>query len=93
MTVVVHDSFQMSEEQQADFEKTSGYDLTIVTNGDGGALVNSLILTKDAPIADAVFGVDNTFASRGISEEVFAPTPPRSPPKQAVTWPFLVMTR
>lgn len=73
VTVVVHDSFQMSEEQQADFEKTSGYDLTIVTNGDGGALVNSLILTKDAPIADAVFGVDNTFASRGISEEVFAP--------------------
>ncbi|WP_435299209.1 thiamine ABC transporter substrate-binding protein [Timonella sp. A28] len=71
--VVVHDSFQMSDEQKAEFTKTSGYDVEIVTNGDGGALVNKLILTKDAPLGDVTFGVDNTFASRGTDEGVFAP--------------------
>ncbi len=40
--------------------------------GDAGALVNQLVLTKDAPLGDVVYGVDNTFASRAIDEGVFA---------------------
>lgn len=71
--VVVHDSFQISDEQKASFKASSGYDLQIVTNGDGGALVNKLILTKDSPLGDVAFGVDNTFASRGLAQDVFAP--------------------
>lgn len=70
--VVVHDSFQISDELVAQFEKSSGYDLQLVTNGDGGALVNKLVLTKDAPLGDVAFGVDTTFASRAINEGVFA---------------------
>lgn len=70
--VVVHDSFQISDELVAQFETSSGYDLQIVTNGDGGALVNKLILTKDAPLGDVAYGVDNTFASRALNEGVFA---------------------
>lgn len=71
--VVVHDSFQLSDEQKASFTEKTGYDLEIVTNGDGGALVNKLILTKDSPLGDVAYGVDNTFASRGLDENVFAP--------------------
>ena len=71
--LVAHDSFVISDELKAQFTKDTGYELEIVTNGDGGALVNKLVLTKDAPLGDAVFGVDNTFASRGIAEGVFAP--------------------
>lgn len=76
--VVVHDSFQISDELIAEFEKSSGYDLQLVSNGDGGALVNKLVLTKDAPLGDVAFGVDNTFASRALNEGVFDSYEPQS---------------
>ena len=38
--------------------------------GDGGELVNKLILSKDAPQGDVCFGVDNTYASRLLSQGV-----------------------
>ncbi|WP_051196402.1 thiamine ABC transporter substrate-binding protein [Jonesia quinghaiensis] len=81
VTVVVHDSFQISDEQKAAFTQSTGYDLNVVTNGDGGALVNKLVLTKESPLGDVAYGVDNTFASRGITEGVFAPytSPAQSP--------------
>ena len=36
----------------------------MVASGDAGELTNKLVLTKDAPLGDAFFGVDNSFASR-----------------------------
>ena len=33
-----------------------------------GALTNQLGLTKDKPIGDLAYGVDNTFASRALDE-------------------------
>ena len=70
VTVVTHDSFQVPEDLVAAFEKDTGYHLQTVASGDSGELVNKLILTKDAPLGDAVFGVDNTFASRVLDEGV-----------------------
>lgn len=72
VTVVTHDSFAVPDEVVAAFEKDSGLKITFVAPGDGGTLVNQLILTKDEPLGDVVFGVDNTFASRAIDEGVFA---------------------
>jgi len=72
VTVVTHDSFYVPDELLASFEEESGLSLTFVAPGDAGALVNQLILTKDAPLGDVVFGVDNTFASRALAEGVFA---------------------
>ena len=63
MTLVAHDSFVMSDELIAEYEKTVGPELTIVRAGDVGEMTGKLVLTKDAPIADAVYGIDNTFAS------------------------------
>ena len=62
LTLAVHDSFIMNESQIKEFDKQTGYNLKIVKLGDAGSLTNKLVLTKDAPIADAVFGIDNTFA-------------------------------
>ena len=45
----------------------------IRARGDAGALTNKLVLTKDNPTGDAVFGIDNTFGSRAIDEGVLAP--------------------
>jgi len=72
VTVVTHDSFYVPDEVLAAFEEESGLSLTFVAPGDAGALVNQLILTKDAPLGDVVFGVDTTFASRALDEGVFA---------------------
>ena len=70
--VVVHDSFQFSDAQREQFEEESGFKLEILTNGDGGALANKLVLTKDSPLGDVAYGIDNTFASRAVAENVFA---------------------
>lgn len=70
LTVVTHDSFAIPEELKTRFAEESGLDVTYVAPGDGGALVNQLILTRDAPLGDVVYGIDNTFSSRAVSEGV-----------------------
>ena len=73
VTLVTHDSFHVGEGLLEKFEADTGLTVTQVAPGDGGALVNQLILTKDAPLGDVVFGIDNTFASRAIEEGVLEP--------------------
>jgi len=73
VVLVTHESFVMSEELQQEFEDESGYDLVVKASGDAGALTNRLVLTKDDPTGDAVFGIDNTFGSRAIDEGVVEP--------------------
>ncbi|MET0787785.1 MAG: thiamine ABC transporter substrate-binding protein [Cellulomonas sp.] len=74
VTLVTHDSFALSDGVLADFEKQTGLKVEVVQPGDGGTLANQLVLTKDAPLGDLTFGVDNTFASRVVDEGVVAPT-------------------
>ncbi len=62
LTLAAHGSFVMSKDQIKDFNTKTGYNLKIVKLSDAGSLTNQLILTKDSPIADAVFGIDNSFA-------------------------------
>lgn len=73
LTVVTHDSFSLSEDLLARFESDTGLDVTFVAPGDGGTLVNQLILTKDSPLGDVVYGVDNSFAARAIDAGVLEP--------------------
>lgn len=70
VVLVTHDSFVMSKELIADFDKTSGYTLKLLKAGDAGSLTNRLTLTKETPIGDAVFGIDNTFASLATSNQI-----------------------
>ncbi len=73
VVLVTHDSFSLPDELVARFERDAGYRLEIRKVGDGGTLTNELVLTKDSPLGDVAFGVDNTFASRALDEGVFAP--------------------
>lgn len=73
LTVVTHDSFNVSEELLTKFRTDSGLDVTFVAPGDAGTLTNQLVLTKDSPLGDVVFGIDNTFAGRALSEDIIAP--------------------
>jgi thiamine transport system substrate-binding protein len=67
VTIVAHDSFAISDESISEFQQQTGFELEIIRAGDAGSLTNRLVLTKDSPIADVVFGIDNTF--RGIADE------------------------
>jgi thiamine transport system substrate-binding protein len=63
ITVVVHDSVVISDELLASFKKQTGIEVTLIKAGDTGSMTNKLVLTKDEPLGDAVYGIDNTFAS------------------------------
>jgi len=73
LTVVTHDSFALEKATRAQFAAETGYDVTYIAPGDVGTVVNQLVLTKDAPIGDVVYGIDNTFAGRAISAGVLSP--------------------
>ncbi|MDR1294582.1 MAG: thiamine ABC transporter substrate-binding protein [Bifidobacteriaceae bacterium] len=70
--LVTHDSFAVSDGVFDQFTADTGYTVEVIPVGDAGSLVNQLILTKDNPVGDAVFGIDTTFASRAISQDVLA---------------------
>jgi thiamine transport system substrate-binding protein len=57
----------MTDELVAQFEEETGYKLEIIRLGDTGSLTYQLVLTKNAPVADSVFGIDNTF--RPVADE------------------------
>lgn len=73
LTVLTHDSFNVSEEVVKAFEQENGVSLVFIKSGDAGAALNRAILTKKSPQADVFYGVDNTFLSRAIEEDIFEP--------------------
>jgi thiamine transport system substrate-binding protein len=73
VTLVTHDSFVIDDAMLADFEASSGLKVTVLAQGDAGAMVNQLLLTAGNPLGDAVFGIDNTFASRALDAGILAP--------------------
>jgi thiamine transport system substrate-binding protein len=72
VVLVTHDSFAAPKQLLEQFTKDTGVTIDVRKVGDAGALTNQLVLTKDDPIGDVAFGVDNTFASRALDEGVFA---------------------
>jgi thiamine transport system substrate-binding protein len=73
LVVASHDSWAMSKDVLAEFEKRTGITVKVQPQGDAGQLTNKLVLTKGSPLADGVYGIDNTFASRAVDEGVLSP--------------------
>ncbi|PWI15161.1 thiamine ABC transporter substrate-binding protein [Streptomyces sp. Act143] len=71
VTLVSHDSWAVSKSVLAAFEKSSGYQVKVLKDGDAGQAVNKAILTKDNPQGDVFFGVDNTLLSRALDNGLF----------------------
>lgn len=73
LTVLAHDSFAggVTEETFATFTEETGISVEVVPAGDTGSLVNQAILTRDNPLADVLFGVDDTFLSRALGADIF----------------------
>ncbi len=73
ITLVTHDSFAASEKVLAEFEKANNAKIKVLPSGDAGAALNQAILSKNNPLGDVFFGVDNTFLSRALKADIFEP--------------------
>lgn len=71
LTVMTHDSFDVSQELVTQFETENNVKLAFLKSGDTGSALNRAILTKGTPQADVFYGVDNTFLSRALEEDLF----------------------
>ncbi|USQ79773.1 thiamine ABC transporter substrate-binding protein [Ornithinimicrobium faecis] len=82
VVLVTHESFTLPDEVLAGFTEQTGYQVVVQASADAGALTNQLVLTKGSPIGDAVFGIDNTFASRAVNEGVLTAYSPSDLPPE-----------
>jgi thiamine transport system substrate-binding protein len=71
--LMAHDSFSVSKAVIAKFEKMHQIRVRFLKAGDAGAMLNQAILSKNNPMADVLFGVDNTFLSRALEADMFVP--------------------
>ena len=73
LRLMAHDSFagSVNEETFAAFTEATGIEVEMIAAGDAGSMVNQAALSKANPLADVLFGVDDTFLSRALEEEIF----------------------
>ena len=73
LTVMTHDSFAVSDNVIQIFEQANNAKVTFVKGGDAGEMLNKVILSKDAPLADVLYGVDNTLLSEALDADIYEP--------------------
>ncbi len=73
LTIMTHDSFAISAELVTQFEQANNAKLNFIKGGDTGAALNRVILLqlKGTPPADVFYGIDNTFLSRALENDIF----------------------
>lgn len=73
LTVMTHDSFAVTAGLVQKFEAENNVKISFVKSGDTGAALNRAILSKDTPLADVFYGVDNSFLQRALEAGIFEP--------------------
>ncbi|WP_228461789.1 thiamine ABC transporter substrate-binding protein [Gordonia spumicola] len=73
VNLITHDSFALPQNLVDKFQDQTGFTLNIQRSGDAGQLSSVVSLTPGSPKADAVFGIDNTFAARPIEAGALEP--------------------
>ncbi|MDY6054860.1 thiamine ABC transporter substrate binding subunit [Micrococcus sp.] len=81
--IMTHDSFTLPPELLERFERESGYRLVTTAPGDSGTVVNQILLAKDAPTVDGVYGVEDHSAHRLVREGAVAEHTPENLPASA----------
>lgn len=83
LRVMVHSSFALPKSLLAQFEAQNNTKLSIIKAGDAGEMLNKLILTRATPVADVVYGIDNTLVAKargaGVLETLSTPVTSDSP--------------
>lgn len=88
LTLVTHDSFAYSEDVLAAFEDETGISVEVLRLGDAGTMINQSILSRENPLGDVLYGVDNTFLGRALDADLFIPY--ESPALEDVADEFLI---
>ena len=70
VVVVTHDSAVFTDEVIAEFKKQTGITIKQIKAGDVGAMTNKLVLTRENPIGDLVYGIDNTFSPIALESDL-----------------------
>lgn len=77
ITLVTYDSFPEADTSLNDaltsFGERTGITVDILVAGDTGTMLSKAALTAGNPEGDVMWGVDNTFISRAVDEDVFEP--------------------
>jgi len=73
LNVMTHDSFSASDTVISNFEQQNNVKVNFLKSGDTGGALNRAILSKESPLADVFYGVDNTFLTRAITADIFEP--------------------
>jgi thiamine transport system substrate-binding protein len=76
VVLVTYDSFALPEDAAAAFEEQTGATIEVVAAGDSGTMLTSALLSAGAPEGDVIFGIDNTLATRALSEDLLEPFEP-----------------
>jgi thiamine transport system substrate-binding protein len=75
LTIMTHDSFDASQGVIDAFKADCNCDVQFLRSGDAGLMLNQALLTKGSPLADVIYGVDNTFLSRALAGDILEPYP------------------
>ena len=70
VVVVTHDSAVFTDAVIAEFKKQTGLTIKQIKAGDVGAMTNKLVLTRENPIGDLVYGIDNTFSPIALESDL-----------------------
>ena len=73
LTVITHDSFDLGKKLIAGFEAANSVKVRFIKGGDAGEMLNKLILSKASPLADVVYGLDNTLLPRAEAAGLLTP--------------------
>ena len=71
LRVMTHDLFAVSEGIIQAFQDRYNVNVHFLKSGDAGTALNKAILSKNNPLADVFYGLDNTFLSRALQEGIF----------------------
>jgi thiamine transport system substrate-binding protein len=71
--LLTHESFLVSDDVLAAFTEETGLTIEVFRAGDAGQVVNQAVLTAGNPVADVIFGVDTTFLTRILGDDVLIP--------------------
>ncbi len=69
--LLTHGAFALSQPVLDSFAAQTGASIEVIASTDAGAAVNEAILTKSNPVADVLYGVDDTFLSRALDAGIF----------------------
>lgn len=73
LSILTYNSFSVSEDIVAAFEKENQVKIQFIESGDGTTMLNQAILSKEAPIADVIIGLNSIMLSRALDNDILIP--------------------